>query len=172
VARAGDQLVVWPLDRLGRSMSDLIVLIRSLQDRGVELRSLTEGIDVAVRSGVAPGDRSEHPESADALRAQLRLALPQTVQHLAKLGGASFRLLEEAFDQTANQILQLFATLRRDRLHAVSNLFGNPDGKVSHCWSTPRQRRTSFWPSVRFFSNRAVTPQSPFRTQPPPRHRR
>ena len=42
VARAGDQLVVWRLDRLGRSMSDLIVLIRSLQDRGVELRSLTE----------------------------------------------------------------------------------------------------------------------------------
>ena len=46
VARAGDQLVVWRLDRLGRSMSDLIVLTRTLGDRGVELRSLTEGIDV------------------------------------------------------------------------------------------------------------------------------
>jgi DNA invertase Pin-like site-specific DNA recombinase len=39
------------LDRLGRSMSDLIVLIHSLQDRGVELRSLTEGIDTATING-------------------------------------------------------------------------------------------------------------------------
>ena len=51
VARAGDQLVVWRLDWLGRSMSDLIVLTRQLQDRGVELRSLTEGIDTATING-------------------------------------------------------------------------------------------------------------------------
>jgi DNA invertase Pin-like site-specific DNA recombinase len=40
--------VVWRLDRLGRSMTDLIALIRQLQDRGVELRSLTEGIDTVL----------------------------------------------------------------------------------------------------------------------------
>jgi len=51
VARAGDQLVVWRLDRLGRSMTDLIALTRQLQDRGVELRSLTEGIDTAAING-------------------------------------------------------------------------------------------------------------------------
>jgi len=51
VARAGDQLVVWRLDRLGRSLSDLITLIRSLQERGVELRSLTEGIDTGTING-------------------------------------------------------------------------------------------------------------------------
>jgi DNA invertase Pin-like site-specific DNA recombinase len=51
VARAGDQLVVWRLDRLGRSVSDLIALTRQLQDRGVELRSLTEGIDTATING-------------------------------------------------------------------------------------------------------------------------
>jgi DNA invertase Pin-like site-specific DNA recombinase len=51
VARAGDQLVVWRLDRLGRSLSDLIVLIRSLQERGVELRSLSEGIDTSTING-------------------------------------------------------------------------------------------------------------------------
>ena len=39
VARGGDQLVVWRLDRLGRSMSDLIALTRALQERGVELRT-------------------------------------------------------------------------------------------------------------------------------------
>ena len=51
VARGGDQLVVWRLDRLGRSMSDLIALTRTLQERGVELRSLTEGIDTSTING-------------------------------------------------------------------------------------------------------------------------
>jgi DNA invertase Pin-like site-specific DNA recombinase len=51
VVRAGDQLVVWRLDRLGRSLSDLIGLIRTLDDRGVELRSLTEGIDTSTING-------------------------------------------------------------------------------------------------------------------------
>jgi DNA invertase Pin-like site-specific DNA recombinase len=51
VVRAGDQLVVWRLDRLGRSLSDLIGLIRALDDRGVELRSLTEGIDTRTING-------------------------------------------------------------------------------------------------------------------------
>lgn len=51
VVRAGDQLVVWRLDRLGRSLSDLIGLIRALDARGVELRSLTEGIDTSTING-------------------------------------------------------------------------------------------------------------------------
>jgi DNA invertase Pin-like site-specific DNA recombinase len=51
VVRAGDQLVVWRLDRLGRSLSDLIGLIRTLDDRGVEFRSLTEGIDTSTING-------------------------------------------------------------------------------------------------------------------------
>lgn len=51
VVRAGDQLVVWRLDRLGRSLSDLIELIRALDARGVELGSLTEGIDTSTING-------------------------------------------------------------------------------------------------------------------------
>ena len=51
VARGGDQLVVWRLDRLGCSMSDLIALTRTLHERGVELRSLTEGIDTGTING-------------------------------------------------------------------------------------------------------------------------
>jgi len=51
VARTGDQLVVWRLDRLGRSLADLIALIRSFQERGIELCSLTEGIDTSTING-------------------------------------------------------------------------------------------------------------------------
>ena len=44
-ARKGDVVVVWKLDRLGRSLRDLIDVVNSLQDCGVGLRSLQEAID-------------------------------------------------------------------------------------------------------------------------------
>lgn len=40
VARAGDVLVVWRLDRLGRSLKDLIGMVETLCERGIELQSL------------------------------------------------------------------------------------------------------------------------------------
>ncbi len=43
--RAGDVLVVWKLDRLGRSLSHLIRIVDELKRRGVAFRSLTETID-------------------------------------------------------------------------------------------------------------------------------
>jgi DNA invertase Pin-like site-specific DNA recombinase len=49
--RAGDTLVVWKLDRLARSMHQLIETVEDLQSRGIELRSLTESIDTATPGG-------------------------------------------------------------------------------------------------------------------------
>ena len=48
----GDNLVVWRLDRLGRSMRHLITLIEDLRERGIGFRSLNEGaIDTTSASG-------------------------------------------------------------------------------------------------------------------------
>lgn len=47
----GDTLVVWKLDRLGRSLSHLIGLVAQMEDRGVALRSLSEAIDTSTASG-------------------------------------------------------------------------------------------------------------------------
>ena len=49
----GDTLIVWKLDRLGRSLRDLIGLLDDLKARGVAFRSLTEAIDTATPTGRA-----------------------------------------------------------------------------------------------------------------------
>jgi DNA invertase Pin-like site-specific DNA recombinase len=49
--RPGDVLVVWKLDRLGRSLSHLLTIINTLKDKQVAFRSLTEGMDTTKPSG-------------------------------------------------------------------------------------------------------------------------
>jgi len=49
--RSGDCLVVWKLDRLGRSLSHLIHIVTDLQARGVAFRSLTEQMDTTTPHG-------------------------------------------------------------------------------------------------------------------------
>ena len=49
--RPGDVLVVWNLDRLGRSLSHLLAIVNKLKDMQVAFRSLTEGMDTTTASG-------------------------------------------------------------------------------------------------------------------------
>jgi len=49
--REGDSLVVWRLDRLGRSLRDLVQRVEELQKRGIGFRSLNESIDTASPTG-------------------------------------------------------------------------------------------------------------------------
>ena len=49
--RSGDTLVVWRLDRLGRSLSHLIDTIKDLQGRGIHFRSLQEQLDTGTSGG-------------------------------------------------------------------------------------------------------------------------
>lgn len=49
--RSDDTLVVWKLDRLGRSMKGLIELAGTLDERGVNLESITDGIDTNTAAG-------------------------------------------------------------------------------------------------------------------------
>lgn len=49
--RRGDTLVVWKLDRLARSMKQLIETVEGLDERGVGFRSLTEAIDTTTPGG-------------------------------------------------------------------------------------------------------------------------
>ncbi len=49
--RVGDTLTVWRLDRLGRSLSDLIGIVTALEKRGIAFSSLTEAIDTGTPAG-------------------------------------------------------------------------------------------------------------------------
>ena len=49
--REGDTVVVWKLDRLGRSMRNLVDLMATFDERGVRFRSLTESMDTSTPGG-------------------------------------------------------------------------------------------------------------------------
>ena len=50
-ARPGDTIVVWRLDRLGRSLKHLIETVMGLQARGINFQSLTEHVDTSTPGG-------------------------------------------------------------------------------------------------------------------------
>lgn len=49
--KSGDTLVVWKLDRLGRSLQHLIEIVSQLKLKNVGFKSLTEGMDTSIPSG-------------------------------------------------------------------------------------------------------------------------
>ncbi len=49
--RPGDTLIAWRLDRLGRSLKDLVAIISDLEEKDVGFRSLTEAIDTTTAGG-------------------------------------------------------------------------------------------------------------------------
>jgi DNA invertase Pin-like site-specific DNA recombinase len=49
--RSGDVLVTWKLDRLGRTVKELVEFVADRQEQGVQFRSLTDGIDTTTPAG-------------------------------------------------------------------------------------------------------------------------
>lgn len=50
--REGDVMVVWKLDRAGRSLRHLIEIVTSLKDRGIGFRCLTQNLDTTTPTGM------------------------------------------------------------------------------------------------------------------------
>lgn len=51
VLRKGDTLVVWKLDRLGRTVKGLIDLVNQLHSKGIHFKSITDNVDTSTPSG-------------------------------------------------------------------------------------------------------------------------
>lgn len=86
-ARQGDTITVVALDRLGRSMTHVILTIEQLQERGILVRSLREGVDFSnplgkmlagIFAAMAEYERNLIKERADAAREAARIRGRQT----------------------------------------------------------------------------------------------
>jgi DNA invertase Pin-like site-specific DNA recombinase len=55
VLREGDTLVVWRLDRLGRSLKHLIELVTELEEKGIGFKSIKESMDTSTPNELVLG---------------------------------------------------------------------------------------------------------------------
>ena len=103
--REGDSLVVWKLDRLGRTVLGLVALVGELQDRGIEFRSITDCIDTGSPAGrfffnvMASLSQMERELTIERTRAGLAAAKQQ-----GRVGGRK-RLMTESKITAAKQLL-------------------------------------------------------------------
>ena len=76
ILRKGDTLVVWRLDRLGRSLKHLIEVVKELDDRNCFFKSITENIDTTSsapwRSSNEPLSVKEHWQASNQLVQEAR----------------------------------------------------------------------------------------------------
>ena len=94
--RSGDMLVIWKLDRLGRTVKGLVTFVADLKDRGVQFRSLTDGIDNTTPAGrfffhvMASLAQMERELTAERTRAGLDAA-----RRRGRVGGQKRRMTPE-----------------------------------------------------------------------------
>ncbi len=147
--REGDILVVWRLDRLGRSLRDLIERITLLNSRKVGFRSLTENIDTTTSGGklvfhifgaLAEFERDIIRERTtaglEAARARGRFGGRRSVMTPAKL-----RLAQAAMGRPGTTVGQLCGELGISRMTLYR--FVAPDGRLREAGQKllERQRR-------------------------------
>ena len=99
ILREGDTLVVWKLDRLGRSVKQLVDLVGQLHKQGVQFRSLTDSIDTGTASGrfffhiMASLAEMERELTVERTRAGLEVA-----RQLGRKGGRKRRMTESKIE--------------------------------------------------------------------------
>jgi DNA invertase Pin-like site-specific DNA recombinase len=98
-ARSGDTLIVWKLDRLARSMKQLIETVETLRLRGIGFRSLTEALDTTTAQGRLVfhmfGALAEFERSLIRERTQAGLA---AARRLGRKGGRPPKLTDDDID--------------------------------------------------------------------------
>ena len=103
--REGDTLVVWKLDRLGRSVKNLVELVGELHKQGVQFKSLTDAIDTGTPSGrfffhvMASLAEMERELTVERTRAGLEIA-----RQSGRLGGRK-RQMTDSKIASAKQLL-------------------------------------------------------------------
>lgn len=105
--REGDTLVVWKLDRLGRTVKGLITLVKDLEDQGIGFRSLTDNIDTSTTSGrfffhiMASLAQMERELIAERTKAGLEIA-----RKLGRVGGRKRKMTKSKIEAAKNLFKQ------------------------------------------------------------------
>ncbi len=138
--RPGDVLVVWKLDRLGRSLAHLITIIQELKQRGVGFRSLTEAIDTTTSMGEFVfnlfGSLAQYERSLIQERVNAGLA---AAKRRGRVGGRP-RRMDNAKLELA---LQLLADDQTKSVSEVARLVGVPRSTLADSLRrVPRDRST------------------------------
>ena len=103
--REGDTLVVWKLDRLGRSVKNLVDLVGELHQQGIQFKSLSDAIDTGTPSGrfffhvMASLAEMERELTVERTRAGLEVA-----RQLGRKGGRR-RQMTESKIESAKKLL-------------------------------------------------------------------
>lgn len=104
VLKEGDTLVVWKLDRLGRSMRNLVLLVDELRQRGVHFRSLTDSIDTSSPMGRFIFHMSALAEMERELIVERTRAGLAAAREKGRIGGRRPRLTAEQWAQAGRLI--------------------------------------------------------------------
>lgn len=135
--RSGDTLVVWRLDRLGRSTAHLAAILTDLRERGIGFRSLMEGIDTSTVAGrllyhvIAAVAEAERSMASERIRAGMaaRKARGVAIGRQPALSSDQIALARSLYEG-GQSLRQIARTVRgRDGEHpAASTVWGYVQG--------------------------------------------
>lgn len=147
-ARRGDTFVVWKLDRLGRSILDLLNKLQDLDRRGIKFRSITEGIDTTTPGGrllvnvMASLAQFERDLIIERTRAGIRAKKARGEHHGALPSydiskaedlfreGKNGKEVAKAVGVTPSAVYQRFSQMRRDELRLEGERTRKQKGKA------------------------------------------
>jgi len=127
--REGDQLVVWRLDRLGRSLRHLVDLAETLEERGIQLVSLQDQIDTTTATGRLIfhvfGALAEFERSL--LRERVQAGL-DAARARGRKGGRKPKLSEEK-----RKAIRALYNARENTIEEIAEMFGVSKATIDRC---------------------------------------